>query len=303
LNLYVMAAALALLSVACMGPMSVWLDRAPWTVRAPRAAVLLWQSIGLAGALSAIGAGLAVAVERFGIGLLPGAVELIDKVFEGHPLTGLGVPDALGLTLAADVAIVLMAVVTMMAWRTVRSRARHRRVLDLVKLDADRADGAILLDHPRATAYCLPGLRPRIVVSRGAVDLLRSSELAAVVEHERGHAHEHHGLVMLSLTSCTEPIRCIPYARRAPRAVAVLLEMAADDFAARHHDPLVLAHALVQMGDPGLAPRFAFCASATAVPTRVARLLDEDRASKTTELFAGVCGVVLVALPLLALRF
>ncbi|HEY3940920.1 MAG TPA: M56 family metallopeptidase [Acidimicrobiales bacterium] len=296
---YVEATALAFASALCVGPVSIWLDRASWTARAPRAAVVLWQSIGLSGALGAIGAGLAVATARFGVGVGPGTRELVDKVVDGRPLSGLGLPDALGLTLAVDVAIVLAAVVGIVVWRTVRTRSRHRRILDLVRVDGQRADGAILLDDPRATAYCLPGLRPRIVVSSGAIDLLASTELAAVVEHERGHAHERHGLVMLSLASLTEPVRWIPYARRAPRAVATLLEMAADDFATRRHEPLVLAAALVRMGEDHLGPRFTFCAGATAVPARVARLLADSRGSKRTALLASVAAGFVVAVPVL----
>jgi Zn-dependent protease with chaperone function len=210
------------------------------------------------------------------------------------------VPEALGLTLAADVGIaLLMVAVTMMA-RTIRIRAQHRRVLDLVSAECEQEAGTLLLDHPRPTAYCLPGLRPRIVVSKGTVQILRSTELAAVVAHERGHAHEHHGLVMMSLSSFSQPIRWVPYAKRAPVAVGALLEMSADDFAARHHDPKVLASALVRMGSATHQPTFAFCASSTALTERVRRLVEEQRSSKAIALAAGGAAAVVLAVPLLA---
>ena len=301
MRLYLVAAGLLGLSVTCLGPGSSWLAAARWTSRAPRAAVVLWQAIGVTGAVAAIGAGLAVAVVRFGVGFRAGLGDLAAGLVDGHPLSGLGLPDALGLTLAADVAIVLATVAAITMVRTVRARARHRRVLDLVGIGSEEAAGALLLDHPRATAYCLPGIRPRIVVSAGALQLLQSSELAAVIEHERGHACEHHGLVMLPLTSLAEPLRWVPYARLAPANVALLLEMAADDYSARQHDRRDLARALVRMGTAMAAPECAFAAAGISVPARVQRLLTEDTTSGVAATAAICAASVLLLAPFAAL--
>ncbi len=301
MRLHLVAVALVALSIVCLGPLSAWLDVARWPSRAPRAAVALWQALGVTGALAAIGAGLAVAVARFDVGFAAGLDRMVDGVVDGHPLAGLGLPDALGLTLAADVGVVLVAVVAATMLRTVRGRAHHRRVLDLVGRTSDEVAGATMLDHPGAAAYCLPGFRPRIVVSAGTVRILGRAELEAVVEHERGHALEHHGLVMLPLSSLTQPLRWIPYARRAPAAVARLLEMAADDYSARQHDPRDLARALVQMGTAGLVPACAFGASATAVTLRVERLLGPGRTSRPTAAVGVGVAALLVATPFVAL--
>jgi len=286
--------------MACLGPGALWLDRARWPGRAPRAAVVLWQAMGVTGAVAAIGAGLAAAVARYGVGFRAGLGRLVAGLVDGHPLTGLGLPDALGLTLAVDVAIVLAAVVAITMVRTVRARARHRVLVDLVSV-GEHAAGALVLDHPRATAYCLPGIRPRIVVSAGALRILRSSELAAVVEHERGHACEHHGLVMLPLTSLGEPLRWIPYARRAPAAVATLLEMAADDYSARQHSRRDLARALVQMGTAATAPACAFAAGGSSVPARVQRLLADDPPARWIAGVAMGAAAALILVPFAAL--
>jgi hypothetical protein len=56
---------LAILAAVMFGPADVWLERASWPHKAPRAAIALWQAIGVAGALAAVGAGLALAVEPF----------------------------------------------------------------------------------------------------------------------------------------------------------------------------------------------------------------------------------------------
>ncbi len=318
------AVALAGVSLLFLGPLSGWLDRAAWVTRAPRSAVALWQAIGLAGGGAAVGAGLSVAVARYHSGLVGGVGDLVGSLVGGHPLEGMGLIDALGLTLAVDVGVVLLAVVAITMAGTIRARARHRRLLDLVGVGTDRVPGAVMLDDPRAAAYCLPGIRPRIVVSAGALRLLRSEELAAVVEHERGHAHERHGLVLLPLASMSGLLRRVPYAHRAPRAVAALLEMAADDHAARRHDPGALAAALVLMGTAGAVPTkgtagavptkgtagavptkgtagavptCAFAAASTAVPARVHRLLEPRRSSRPVAVVTFVAAMLAVAVP------
>ena len=104
-------------------------------------AVLLWQCTGLAAILSGIGAGLALAVSRYQSGFVGGTRQLVDGIFSGHPLQGLGLYDALGLTLAADLLIVLCVVFGVVTMRTARQRARHRKLLDLVTLRDSRIPG------------------------------------------------------------------------------------------------------------------------------------------------------------------
>jgi Zn-dependent protease with chaperone function len=292
------AVVLAAVSAACLGPVSVALERARWTPRAPRAAVALWQCLGVGGALGAAGAGLAVAVIRFHAGFFGGTTDLLHGLANGRPLAGLGLTEALGLTLAVDICIVAVAVLAVTMGRTVRARARHRRLLDLVGRASDRAPGAALLDHPRATAYCVPGVRPRIAVSSGTLRLLDRHELAAVLDHERGHAQERHGLVLLPLVSFGELFRWLPYAARAPKAVAGLLEMAADDYAARHHDPRHLATALLQMTAGGAPPACALGLSSSALEVRVRRLLHGRRRSRPVAAAAGVAAAAAVLAPL-----
>ena len=282
-------------------PFSTWLARADWVTRAPRAAVTLWHSLGISATLATIGAGLCVATERFHAGFVGGVGELGKGIAGGHPLQGLGLPDALGLTLAADVGVVLVSVVGVVIVRTVLARARHRRLLNLLATPSRSGWGrsrSITLP-PSPTAF-----RESVHASssaRAPCDCLDQAQLAAVIEHERGHAHERHGLVMLPMTSLTEPFRWIPYARLAPRAVAGLLEMAADDHAARRHAPSSLASALVALSTSSAPPRCAFAAASHGVNARVHRLLGPDRISKTMAAVAGLLCTVAVAAPLAVL--
>ena len=176
MSLLVAAGVLGLFSVVLLGPMSTWLARARWVIRAPRSAVALWQSIGLGAIASGIGAGFAVSVYRYHAGFTRGVGELVEGLASGHPVKGLGVPEALGLTLAADLLIVLLVLFGTLMARTTRSRARHRRLLNLLARPSSDYPGTDLLENSRPVAYCLPGRHPRIVISEGALRLLSSSQ-------------------------------------------------------------------------------------------------------------------------------
>jgi Zn-dependent protease with chaperone function len=298
MSLLIAAGLLAVLSLVLLGPLSKWLSMAAWVSRAPRAAVLCWQCIGLGAIAAGIGAGLSVAVARYRLGLAEGVRELVGSLFSGHPLQGLGLYDALALTLTADLGIVLAFIFGSLIVRTVRSRARHRRLLDLVAHRSPAYPGTDLISDDRSVAYCVPGIHPRIVLSEGTLQLLGPGEIAAVIAHERGHVHERHGLVMLPLAGLTNVFRWIPYARLAPREIATLLEMSADDYAARRYGPLTLAGALVDMAASGCAPRCALSAAGSDVPRRVSRLLSSSRNSKRTAFSSGLLAGVVLFLPL-----
>ncbi len=288
---------LAIMAAVAFGPAGIWLERAAWPVRAPRAAIALWQAVGMAGALAAVGAGLALAVSPLHWGLIPDTVQLLEGATRGRPLAVVGMDEAFGLTLAATVVAVLVVGMVLTAVRTVASRRHHRILLDLVARRTELAPGAVLLDDPRAAAYCLPGVRSRIVVSAGTLSLLDDSELAAVLAHERGHVHERHDLVLLPFASMIEMLEWMPYVRRAPGAVAALLEMAADDYAARTHRPRVLASALIHMSGSGAVPTCAFAIATGPTSSRVRRLVAPHRDSRLVAALAVVSAVALVALP------
>ncbi len=298
MSLLVAAGVLGLFSVVLLGPMSTWLARAQWVVRAPRSAVALWQSIGLGAIASGIGVGLAVAVYRYHVGFARGLGELVEGLASGHPVKGLGVPEALGLTLAADLLIVLLVLFGTLMARTTRSRARHRRLLNLLARPSSDYPGTDLLENSRPVAYCLPGRHPRIVISEGALRLLSSSQAHAVIEHERGHAHEHHGLVMLPMTGLRKMFGWVPYAQLASGEIASLLEMSADDYSAKRNDPVNLAAALVRMATSGPVPSCALGSSGGDIPRRVERLLDASRNSKVLATASAIGAVALVSAPL-----
>jgi hypothetical protein len=90
-------------------------------------------------------------------------------------------------------------------------------------------------------------------------------------------------------------------ARLAPVEIASLLEMSADDYSARRHDPLHLATALIRMSTSSPVPSCALGASGGAILTRVERLLDESRSSKKTAMASVLIAGAIFSTPIVVL--
>jgi Zn-dependent protease with chaperone function len=224
------------------------LTRARWTWRTPRTAIALWQALGLAWGLASIGTLLAFGVAPYGQGVLVGVARFFDEPGMLSSLRLAAV--AAGLTLA----LLLVGVLLIAIIGVVRARRRHRALLALVAHGDPEVPGTLVVDHPVAAAYCVPGVRSQVVVSAGTLELLGPYELAAVLAHERAHARERHDLVLLPFTSLR---RIFPQSRIVARtldAVELLIEMAADDRARRHRPAKELATALLRFASAGPAP-------------------------------------------------
>src|SRR5439155_955967 len=92
------------------------------------------------------------------------------------------------------------------------ARRRHRVLLSLLAHGDPKVPGALVVDSPAAAAYCVPGLRSRIVISAGALALLDAAELAAVLAHERAHVRARHDLVLPLVWSTAAVLVAIPVA-------------------------------------------------------------------------------------------
>jgi Peptidase family M48 len=276
------------LAAACI-PAASALAAARWPRRSPAAAIVLWQALGLGWGLAAVGAlaGLGAVGERSGVA--GGALALGLRLVEGRGLAAVGpglVGLPAGLRLAAlsagTVLLLLLCGILLAAFEAVeRARRRQRALLSLLAHGDPKVPGALVVDHPAAAAYCVPGLRSRIVISAGALDLLDQAELAAVLAHERSHLRERHDLVLLPFIALLRAFRWSTVAREAHSAVALLVEMLADDHAMRHRPAIELATALLRVGAAGggQAPLGALTAVSPGSPAdgqvaaRVSRLL------------------------------
>ena len=309
----------ALLAVVAIGSAlgASALPRASWPRRSPAAAILLWQARGLASGLAAVGTliGLALPASRGGLvfSVLHAAGLLRDgDVFGVAGLFGLSGTDGGPLVvfairlacLAAGLALLVLLCWVLLAASVaaLQARRRQRALLTLLAHGDPKVPGALVVDYPSAAAYCLPGLRSRsrIVVSVGALELLGHGELAAVLAHERAHLRERHDLVLLPFTALRRAFPRSATCTGAHHAVALLVEMLADDRALRARPARELVSALVRFGTAGAcpAPAGALAAAEGEVAARVARLVQPVRPLPAAAVAAVCLAVaVLVAAP------
>ena len=266
------------LAVLLVGPVPALLARATWPLRAPRAAMVLWQAVALAAVFSAFSAGIAIATRV----LMPGP--------DGRPTASIvRAAGRLGWPLwAAYIAVFALTVLigvrlTVALMRVAianrRRRAHHRMVVDLVGVGHDaalaqqRANTRDLrvLDVPEPLAYCLPGVRSRVVVSEGTLKTLTDAEVAAILSHERAHLRARHDLVLEAFTAAHAAFPRLVRSANALRAVQLLVELLADDAAVRATGRTPLARALVACAS-GRAPSGALAANGASAVLRVRRL-------------------------------
>jgi Zn-dependent protease with chaperone function len=147
---------------------------------------LLWQALGLAAGLAAVGALLAIGVSGTGAqtGVVGGLAVIASRVAAGElvaPSQPLVLTAARMTALTAGLALlVALCWVLVMAFvDVVGARRRQRELLALLAHGDPKVPGALVIDYPAAAAYCLPGIRSQIVVSVGTLDLLGPAELTA----------------------------------------------------------------------------------------------------------------------------
>jgi len=285
------AAVLALFAAALAWPIPRWLASSRWPARAPRAAIVLWQAIGLSGGLCAVLAAVSFTLAPLGRTFPRAFAVHLRHLVAGHPMAGLGPLNVAGLAIATALLTRLLTVLALSTRRTLRERRRHRHLVDLagtphtehthlspaapgpVPVSVDLADGCGLcesglrmsagrlrvLNHPVAVAYCVPGVRrPRVVVSAGLLSTLGAGELDAVLRHEEAHARGRHDLVIQPFVAWQATFPFLRPAREATAAVSLLVEMLADDAAARHCGGRTLARALARLGVAMPVPAGAF---------------------------------------------
>ena len=306
------AALLAVVAIASALGASA-LPRATWPRRSPAAAILLWQALGLASGLAAVGTLIGLALPASDGGLVrsvlhAGALLRDGNVFGVAAMFGLGGGwGAMILAVRLTCLAAGLALLTLLCWvllaalaAALQARRRQRELLTLLAHGDPKVPGALVVDHPSAAAYCLPGLRSRIVVSVGTLELLGRRELAAVLAHERAHLRERHDLVLLPFTALRRAFPRSATCTDAHRSVALLVEMLADDRALRGRPARELVSALVRFGTAGTcpAPAGALAAGEGEVAARVTRLLKPVRPLPAVAVLA-IClsAALLVAAP------
>jgi Zn-dependent protease with chaperone function len=264
----VSALAFTVMALVLSGPVPAMLARASWPCRAPRASIVLWQSVALAAVLSAFSAGIAIASRLFAPGPDGRPTATVTSEIEalGWPLW-LAYVGVFAVTLVIGARLV--SSVLQVAIATRRRRAHHRMVVDLV--GKSQKAGLRILDVDEPLAYCLPGVRSRVVVSEGTLTALADNEIAAILSHERAHLRARHDLVLEMFTAVHAAFPRLVRSASALGAVRLLIEMLADDAAVRTAGPTPLARALVACA-ASRTPSGALAAGGPTTVQRVRRL-------------------------------
>ncbi|WP_033823391.1 M56 family metallopeptidase [Kitasatospora sp. MBT63] len=231
------------------------LVRARWVEREPVLALCAWQCLVVAVLLCCV-LGLLLACSA----ALP---ELRALVFAGAPR---GVEEAYGLAGAAGWGRLWAALLAAGGLWTAVSLVREIRAARALRgHQHDRLSRSapelppglgpvertrerlVVLEDVRPEAWSLPGHQARLVVTTGALQQLSGRELAAVLSHERGHVRARHHWLAQCAQALADGFPGVEVFSAFRDQVGELVELAADDRAARRHGRLTTALALVEL--------------------------------------------------------
>lgn len=272
-----MTEALALLGYALAGGTlgGALLRRACWPRWAPRLGVAAWQVLSGSVLASLVLAGLALAAPDATVSARLADVlhACVTALRQAYATPG----DALVHAVGPAVAAALVARITWCAvhdWREAnRTRRFHRHTLQLIA-GPGASRNTIVVDHPTALVYCLPGRPGTVVLTTAAVHTLEPGQLDAVLAHERAHLRGRHHLALAGARVLARALPALPIFRWALQEQSTLLEMIADDAAVGVTDRSTVARALVRLAEDKLPAQTLGAADVAAV-TRVRRLVDD----------------------------
>jgi Zn-dependent protease with chaperone function len=192
-----------------------------------------------------------------------------------------------------------------LAWRygrsLHRSSVRTRAHAEAARITGRRTrtghqNAVFVLEAARPAAYSVPGRPPAIVVTSGALAVLDSGQLTAVLRHERAHLAGRHHLLLAITRSLAAIVPGVPLFERAGTEVTRLAEMRADDVAAQHGERRTLLSALLAMGAgpaAGSAPAAWLGATGGVIAARMHRLANPP--ARARSLAQGLALVILTA--------
>ncbi|WAC50594.1 M56 family metallopeptidase [Frigoribacterium sp. SL97] len=241
--------AVAVTVLACIGASLVLIVGAPlvlahgrWRFRFPRLALASWYTAFLGGiAAAALGLVNSMAAVAF------------SREAPSDPMGG---------WFASTVLVVvgwggLVAVGGLVALVTTRfeplaatDRALHQQMALVAACHPStrvRGVDVTVVPFDRAFAMSIPAPSNRVLVTTALERALTAVEMAAVVEHERTHLRQHHGVIaqLAQLNRACTP--GLAGARHLERTTRMLVELIADDAAARRLGAVHTANALVKM--------------------------------------------------------
>jgi Zn-dependent protease with chaperone function len=239
----------------------------------PRLSIAVWLgAIAVAvGVWLVVGVGLVLDVLAGG----PGAGPVEHCMRMVARLSASGWPGRLAVALVCVLAVAASAVVTRRIalalsrfWRASRDHAHDARLLGR----PTRGPAVVIVSADLPAAYCVAGRPDAIVLTTAAIEALDEAELAAVVAHEQAHLSGRHLQLMMFLRAMATAMPRLPLFRNAVESVGRLVEMSADDRAARRHGRQAVLGGLVALAGQPRAAGGALAAADTAALERVTRL-------------------------------
>lgn len=186
------------------------------------------------------------------------------------------------------------------AGEVVRVRRARRRHLEIVRV-AGRPEGArpvtLWLAHDRPLAFSLAGRPGVVVATEGLTRHLTADGAAAVLAHERAHLRGRHHLLVSLAEILRQTVPFAPLFRQAPAVIRGLVELAADEAAARRHGSAAVHAALLGVSGHSV-PDGALGMGHDVVALRLARLKHRTPTGSTRRAVScGVAGIAATVVP------
>lgn len=188
------------------------------------------------------------------------------------------------------------------AFGVVKGARAVRRLLARNSLGPGPSD-SIIVGGPEVVLVAAGLTKPRVVVSAGALLELDDEELAAGLDHERGHIARRHRFLLVFAELCRGVGRIVPGCQRAIRELAFHLERDADHWALRKsHDRYALASAICKAA--GVRPAMSTVTSALSgggTTERLGELIDAEaaRSSRPVAWLLNAVAVTMVCVTML----
>jgi Zn-dependent protease with chaperone function len=258
-----MVVLLGLLAYAAIAALAspILLSRGAWRIRYPSLALRLWLAAFLSGLLALLGS------LSWSIGLVTAthATKAVPSEWFGPTVIVVFAWGGLGV-LGGVIALAIARFEPMDAAK--RRASQHLMLLEATSSYRQGEVAGIRVNYVNCAApiaISFAGEDRRIVVSSTLEQELTPAQLRSVVEHERAHLTRHHGLIA-GLSQLN--LACVPKflgAREFERSAQLLIELIADDSAARVCGVVDTANALV---------RVAHLHGSEAMELRAARLVE-----------------------------
>ncbi len=183
--------------------------------------------------------------------------------------------------------------------RATRELTRHVHERSVPRPPSTPPDVSVVTDHPEPFALTFGFGTPRVVVSRGLLERLSSSELDAVLTHERYHVRSRDPLKLVVGRAVAQASFFLPASARLVDRYVAGRELAADRRSLRAERPGALAGALVKVTAGPTWPELGG-AAAMASPELLALRVDQLEHGREPDLLPVPPVVVAVSGVLLA---